>query len=61
MFQAYSAIFTTLDILKHICPHSGIFRKIQAYQNPGKVRNIYIKAYSEPMVYSGIFRTIGKI
>ena len=31
MFQAYSAIFITLNILWHVCPHSNIFRQIQAY------------------------------
>ena len=31
MFQAYSGIFTTLDILRDIFPHSGVFRQIQGY------------------------------
>ena len=31
MSQAYSVIFTMLDILRHICPHSAIFEQIQAY------------------------------
>ena len=31
MFQVYSDIFTTLDIRRDICPHSSIFRQIQAY------------------------------
>ena len=33
MFLAYSSIFTTLDILKHICSHLGIFWQIQAYSH----------------------------
>ena len=53
MFQAYSVIFTTFDILKPIFPHLGIFRMIQAQLD----LFMYIKAYSEPMAYSGIFRT----
>ena len=52
MFQAYSVIFTTFDILKPIFPHLGIFRMIQAQLS----LFMYIKAYSEPMAYSGIFR-----
>ena len=58
MFQAYSVIFTTLDILKHICPHLGMFWQIQAYSKSWQ-SFMYIKAYSEPMAYSGIFRTVG--
>ena len=60
MFQAYSAIFTTLDILRHILStlgyilsDSGMFRILAQL---GIL--IYIKAYSEPRVYSRIFRTI---
>ena len=53
MFQAYSVIFTTFDIVKPIFPHLGIFRMIQAQLD----LFMYIKAYSEPMAYSGIFRT----
>ena len=45
MFQAYSVIFTTFDILKPIFPHLGIFRMIQAQLD----LFMYIKAYSEPM------------
>ena len=59
MFLAYSSIFTTLDILKHICPHldvsadSGIFRFLAQLDI-----FMYIKAYLELMAYSGIFRTV---
>ena len=42
MFQVYSAIFTTLDILRYICPYWGIFQQIQAYSEP-----MLIMAYSE--------------
>ena len=29
MFYSYSNIFTELHILRHICPHSDIFRHIE--------------------------------
>ena len=62
MFQAYSAIFATLDILRHICPHLGIFWQIQAYLESCHsqtylciLRHIqnswFIQAYSEPYAY----------
>ena len=57
MFQAYSTIFTTLDILRYICPQiladSGTFRilaKLDIF--------MFMKAYLETMVHSGTFRTI---
>ena len=31
MFQVYSTIFTMLEIFRFMCPHSGMFRQIQAY------------------------------
>ena len=55
VFQSYSTIFTTLDKLRHIyiSAGSGILR-ILAQLDIFR----YIKAYSEPMAYSGIFRTV---
>ena len=59
MFQAYSAIFTTLDILRYlptfgyILADSGTFRilaKLDIF--------MFMKAYLETMVHSGTFRTI---
>ena len=53
MFQAYSAIFTTLNRLRHISADLRIFR-ILAQSDIF----MYIKTYSEPIAFSGIFRTI---
>ena len=61
MFLAYSAIFTRLDMFVHIrvyfYPHSGTFR-YSVYSESWHSLFMYIKAYSEPMAYSGIFRTV---
>ena len=62
MFQTYSAIFTTLDTLTHICPHSGIFLQIQAYSESWHSQTYscilrHVRK-SEPMTSSGIFRTV---
>ena len=51
MFQAYSAIFTTLDIIRLIYPHSDIFWEIQN-------QHLVDLEYLEPMAYSGILRTV---
>ena len=56
MFQAYSAIFTTLDILSifgYILADLGIFRILAQLDI-----FMYIKAYSYHMAYSGIFKTV---
>ena len=60
LFQAYSAIFTTLDILRHVCSHSGIFLADSDILGVLAQLDIfvYIKAYLEPMAYSDIFRTV---
>ena len=63
MFLAYSSIFTTLDILKHICPHLDMFWQIQAYSDSWHsltyscilkhIKNPWlIQAYSEPLTVS---------
>ena len=51
MFQAYLAIFTTLDIIRFIYPHSDIFCEIQN-------QNLADLECLEPMAYSGILRTV---
>ena len=59
MFQVYLAIFTTFDILRHICPHLAIFWQIQGISRILVQLHIfmYIKSYSEPVTYSSIIRT----
>ena len=60
MFRAYSAIFTALDILKHICPRLGMFWQIQLYSETWHswaysyilkyIQDPWlIQAYSEPL------------
>ena len=52
IFQAYSVIFTTLDIFKLIWPHSGIFWMIQAFRILAQLHVFMdIEAYSELMAY----------
>ena len=61
MFQSYLAAFTTLDKLRHICPHSGMIWQIQAHSeswHSWTYSCMYIKAYSETMAYSSILRTV---
>ena len=59
IFQAFSVIFTTLDIFKLIWPHSGIFWMIQAFRILAQLHVfMYIEAYSELMAYEDIFRTV---
>ena len=56
MFQAYSAIFTTLAILSifgYILADLGIFRILAQLDI-----FMYIKAYSYHMAYSSIFKTV---
>ena len=45
MFQAYSAIFTTLNIVRHICPHQVSFGRFRQIQNPGIVVQLDILMY----------------
>ena len=57
MFQAYSAIFTTLDILSHIFPHSGIFLQNQRQSESGHHQKYscilrYIQSLSLIQAYS---------
>ena len=33
-FQSYSAMFRTLEKLRYICPHSGLFWQIQEHLEP---------------------------
>ena len=46
-------IFKTLHTLKHISPHSGIFRVLVQLDI-----FMYVKAYTKPMASSVIFRTV---
>ena len=57
MFQTYSAIFTTLNILIHFCPHEDCFGRFRNIQIPGTVRHM-LRHIQEPMAYSGIFGTL---
>ena len=55
MFQAYSAIFTTSDILRHICPLSGILADSCIFRMLAQLYIfMYINEYSELMAYPGI-------
>ena len=58
VFNAYN----TLYILTYTCPHSTYLGRFRHIQNPTKVRLthlfMYMKAYSKPMAYSAIFRTV---
>ena len=64
MFQAYSAIFTTLDTLRHIHPNSGIFQhSFESWHSQTYsciLRHIQntrlIQEYSEPLTYLACFR-----
>ena len=62
MFQAYSAIFTTLNILRHICAHQVYFDRFRHIQDPGILVQfeifMYIKTCSEP--YSGLIQVLRK-
>ena len=69
MFQASSAIFITLDILRHICLHLGIFWQIQPYSESWHsqtysclLRHIQnpqlIQGHSKPQTYLVYFRHI---
>ena len=55
MLQAYSAIFTTSDTLRHICPLSGILADSRRFRMLAQLYLfMYINEYSEPMAYPGI-------
>ena len=55
MLQAYSAIFTTSDTLRHICPLSGILADSCIFRMLAQLYVfMYINEYSEPMAYPGI-------
>ena len=48
MFLAYSGIFTTLDILRHICSHSGVFWQIRIYSESWHSHNMPTTLVSNP-------------
>ena len=62
IFQLYSAIFTTLNILRHICPHQVYFGRCRHIQDPGILvlldMFMYITACSE--LYSGLIQVLRK-
>ena len=62
MFQAYSAILTTLNMLRLICPYQVYFGRFRHIQNPGILVQLeifmYITVCSEP--YSGLIQVLRK-